>query len=66
MQSLFVGGWQPEATNGTTQPWGRADQARDTQPGPEACWEKDGSVEPMGLTDMDDDEREVSLYKMRA
>ncbi|KAF2162079.1 hypothetical protein M409DRAFT_69310 [Zasmidium cellare ATCC 36951] len=61
LQGSFVGGWQPDVTNGTAPAWGRADQARDPQPGPEACWEKDGSIEPLGLTDMDDDERELFM-----
>ncbi|KAK3711322.1 kinesin-like protein [Vermiconidia calcicola] len=60
LSNLYLGGWQPDATNGAANAsWGRADHGRDTQLGPEVCWDKDGSVEPLGLTDMDDEEREL-------
>lgn len=60
LQGLLMGGFHPDVANGTASGWARVEQSRDSQPGPEACWEKDGSVVPLGLTDMDDDEREVS------
>lgn len=55
----LVGGWQPDITNGSTSSWGRNDNGRDAQPGPELAWDRDGTGEPLGLSDMDDDEREV-------
>lgn len=59
LPDLFVGGWQPDVPNGTSASWGRTEHHRDTQPGPDICWNRDGTNEPMGLIEMDDEEREV-------
>ena len=60
LSDLYIGGWQPDVANGTAgASWSRSEQSRDTQPGPDICWDKDGSIEPLGLIDMDDEEREV-------
>lgn len=62
LPNLYVGGWQPELTNGSgSASWGRSEHSRDSQPAPDICWDKDGSVEPLGLIDMDEEEREVGL-----
>lgn len=68
LPSLFVGGWQPDggasaaASNGAAAPapWGRLDANRDAQPGADVCWDSDAGGEPLGLIEMDDEEREVS------
>lgn len=60
LPTLFAGAQQADAANGTSATWGRMEHNRDTQPGPEVCWDRGGAVEPLGLTDMDDEEREVS------
>ena len=60
ISGLYVGGWQPDGTNGSgSAGWGRADHARDAQPGPDVCWDRNGTTEPRGMYDMDDEEREV-------
>lgn len=60
LHGLYVGGWQPDITNGATSAgWGRAEHSRDAQPAPDICWDRDGSVEPLGLAEMDEEEREV-------
>ncbi|KAK5175418.1 kinesin-like protein [Saxophila tyrrhenica] len=60
LQDLYVGGWQPDSTNGLgSASWGRSDNTRDNQPGPDVCWDKDGSIEPLGLSEMDREEREL-------
>lgn len=60
LPSLYIGGWQPDAPNGvSTGSWGRSDTSRDSQPGPDICWDRDGSIEPLGLVEMDDEEKEV-------
>lgn len=62
LPNLYVGGWQPDLANGANAAaWGRSDQARDNQPGPDICWDRHGNVEPLGLTDMDEEEREVRI-----
>jgi PERQ amino acid-rich with GYF domain-containing protein len=62
LPDLYVAGWEPIQTNGVSLGgWGRRDeQAKDHAPGPEVCWDKDGTTIPLGLVDMDDEEREVS------
>jgi len=62
LSPLFVAGWEPTQTNGVSLGgWGRRDEqaAKDHVPGPEVCWEKDGSTGPLGLVDMNDEEKEV-------
>ena len=55
-----MGGWNPgtasSSFNGT---WARQDDHRESSTGPEVCWDYDGSVQPLGLVDMADDEKEV-------
>ncbi|KAK3670376.1 kinesin-like protein [Recurvomyces mirabilis] len=60
LPDLYVGGWHPDIANGSSSAsWGRAEHTRDAQPGPDLCWDKDGSVQPLGLREMDDEEREL-------
>lgn len=60
LSRLFIGGWHPEAGNGPSNAsWGRAENSRDNQPGAELCWDKGGSIEPLGLVEMDEEEKEV-------
>lgn len=65
LSDLFVGGWHPDMTNGASAGWARNEHSRDNQPGPDVCWERDGMAEPLGLVDMDDDEREVRLNHIK-
>lgn len=39
--------------------WGRRDDKESA--GPEICWDHEGSVLPLGLTEMTDEEREVCV-----
>ncbi|GIZ36935.1 hypothetical protein CKM354_000040000 [Cercospora kikuchii] len=55
----LVGGWQPDITNGAAAGWGRGDNNRDTLPGPDLAWDREGTSEPLGLVEMDDEEREL-------
>ncbi len=67
LHELYVGGWQPDGTNGSgSASWGRSENIRDSQPGPDLCWDRDGSVEPLGLSEMDHEEREVSGLQAHA
>lgn len=59
LSAHLVGGWQPDIPNGSSASWGRNDSLRDAPPGPEMAWDREGTGEPLGLSDMDDDEREV-------
>ncbi|WPG97307.1 Hypothetical protein R9X50_00008100 [Acrodontium crateriforme] len=57
LNDLYVGGWQPDDVNGASTTWGQ--QGRDVQQGPEICWDRGGNVAPLGLHEMDDEEREL-------
>ena len=60
LSDMYIGGWHPDTANGVgSSSWGRNDQNRENQPGSDVCWDRDGSVEPLGLVEMDDEEREV-------
>ncbi|KAK5112256.1 hypothetical protein LTR62_004417 [Meristemomyces frigidus] len=60
LPDLFVGGWHPDLPNGSSSAgWGRSEHVRDTQPGPDLCWDRNGSMHPLGLTDMNDEERDL-------
>jgi len=57
---LFMGEWNPTdpsaASNGS---WARRDENKDPTSGPEICWDHGGNVEPLGLLDMTDEEKDV-------
>lgn len=60
ISDLYVDGWSPEGVNGSNHGgWGRREDREPT--GPEICWDHDGSVLPMGLIDMTDEERAVII-----
>ncbi|KAL2872824.1 uncharacterized protein BJX67DRAFT_20591 [Aspergillus lucknowensis] len=56
----FVADWNPHiespSANGV---WGKRDDHKDNPTGPEVCWEHGGQVEPLGLVEMTEDEKET-------
>lgn len=64
--SLSMGARESHATNGVTgASWGRNhDHSRDAQSGVEQCWDRDGSIEPLSLRDLTDEEREVCCHSV--
>ncbi|KAL5338769.1 hypothetical protein BJX70DRAFT_398323 [Aspergillus crustosus] len=60
VSDYFVADWHPHndssAANGA---WGKREDHKDTSTGPEVCWDHGGHVEPLGLVDMTDDEKET-------
>lgn len=65
LTSLYVAGWEPNTANGhSSSGWNRRDEvSREHAPGSEICWEQDGSVVPVGLSELTDEEKEVCLSK---
>lgn len=58
----FVADWNPHVeTSALNGAWGKRDDLKDAPSGPEVCWDHGGNVEPLGLMDMTDDEKEVCL-----
>ncbi|KAI4191394.1 MAG: hypothetical protein LQ348_003528, partial [Seirophora lacunosa] len=55
---LYMDGWNPTSANGMPNgSWSRKDDSTDGPPGPEICWRHDGNVQPLGLTEMTDEEQ---------
>lgn len=64
VNELFVDGWSPGAVNGTSNGgWGKRDENKDAV-GPDICWDHEGSVGPMALQEMSEEEKEV--YRIAA
>ena len=62
LSDLYVDGWNPNYTNGTTNGgWGKRDDHKDAT-GPEICWDHEGSVHPLALAEMTEEEKEVAHY----
>ena len=58
LDDLYVEGWNPASANGgSSGGWGKRDDHKDG--GPEICWDHEGSVHPIGLIEMSEEEREV-------
>ncbi|KAL4920183.1 hypothetical protein BDW62DRAFT_177829 [Aspergillus aurantiobrunneus] len=56
----FVADWNPHIeTPSLNGAWGKRDDHKDDPSGPEVCWDHGGQVEPLGLMDMTDDEKET-------
>ncbi|CAF9939940.1 MAG: hypothetical protein ALECFALPRED_008381 [Alectoria fallacina] len=59
VNELFVDGWSPGAVNGTSNGgWGKRDDNKDAV-GPDICWDHEGSVGPMALQEMSEEEKEA-------
>lgn len=59
LKEIFLGGWEPlENKTGAHNQAGRGD-GKDSVPGPEVCWNYNADVEPLGLTSMSEEERQV-------
>jgi PERQ amino acid-rich with GYF domain-containing protein len=55
----FMGNWDPRnPSTGSNGTWGKKDE-KDGISGPEICWVHGGKVDPLGLIEMDDEEKEV-------
>lgn len=69
LSELYAGGWEPQATNGASGgAWGRSiEHGKENPPGPDVCWDREGNMQPMGLNEMTEEEKEVSLcYSVHA
>lgn len=63
LNDLFVDGWTPGAVNGTSNGgWGKRDDLKDSA-GPDICWDPEGTVQPMGILEFSQEEKEVDIAK---
>ncbi|KAL8822529.1 MAG: hypothetical protein Q9191_006737, partial [Dirinaria sp. TL-2023a] len=58
---LFVEGWSPNAVNGISHGgWGKRDDHKEQQShGAEICWDHEGTVQPLSLIEMNDEEKQA-------
>ncbi|KAF2135521.1 uncharacterized protein K452DRAFT_323015 [Aplosporella prunicola CBS 121167] len=63
LADLYAGSWEPNSMNGASgTSWGRShDHAKENQPGAEVCWEREGHMQPVGLVDLTNEEKEHFL-----
>ncbi|KAF4533825.1 GYF domain-containing protein [Lasiodiplodia theobromae] len=61
LDALYAGGWEPQSLNGASGgAWGRShEHGKENPPGPDVCWDRDGSMQPLGLTEMTEEEKEA-------
>jgi PERQ amino acid-rich with GYF domain-containing protein len=61
LDSLYVNSWEPNISNGTSSAtWGRRDEHnKEGQVGADICWDRGGSVDPLNLRNLTEEEREV-------
>lgn len=56
---LFVDGWSPGLVNGMNSVgWGKRDDMKEAA-GPDICWDHEGSVNPIAMQEMSEEEKEV-------
>ena len=58
INELLLDGWTPGVNGTSNGGWGKRDDHKDAS-GPEICWDRDGSVQPLAFLDMSAEEREV-------
>ncbi|KAI4261513.1 MAG: hypothetical protein L6R42_003290, partial [Xanthoria sp. 1 TBL-2021] len=60
VSDLYVDGWLPSSANGITNGgWSRTDELKEGSAGPEMCWDHEGKVQPLALSDMTEQEKEA-------
>lgn len=60
VDNLFVDGWNPAAVNGTSNGgWGKRDDNKEAA-GPDICWDHQGTINPISLQKMSEEEEEVT------
>ncbi|EOD49817.1 gyf domain-containing protein [Neofusicoccum parvum] len=60
LDGLYAGGWEPQSMNGASGgAWGRShEHGKENPPGPDVCWDREGRMHPLGLSDMTEEEKE--------
>ncbi|KAL8679347.1 MAG: hypothetical protein Q9186_004352 [Xanthomendoza sp. 1 TL-2023] len=60
VSDLFVDGWHPASANGMSNGgWSRKEELKEGSAGPEMCWDHDGKVQPLSLSEMTEQEKEA-------
>ena len=61
VNDLLLDGWSPTPNGTNNSGWGRKDDHKEST-GPEICWDHSGSVQPISLSEMTVEEKEVSRF----
>jgi len=65
VEEYFVADWDPHTVSAPANgAWGKRDDHKNNSAGPEVCWDHGGQVEPLGLTGMTENEREVGVLSL--
>ncbi|KAL8869582.1 MAG: hypothetical protein Q9174_004169, partial [Haloplaca sp. 1 TL-2023] len=60
ISNLYVDGWNPHPSKGMTNGgWSAKDGHEHGLMGSDICWDQDGKVQPLGLVDMTEQEKEI-------
>ncbi len=63
VSDLYVDGWHPSSANGMTNGgWSRKDELKEGSAASEMCWDHEGKVQPLALSDMTEQEKEVCYF----
>ncbi|MCJ1392598.1 hypothetical protein MMC18_005468 [Xylographa bjoerkii] len=55
----LIEGWNPNTSSGASNgAWNRRDDHKDGSNGPEICWDYEGSIQPLGLMEFSEEEKE--------
>jgi PERQ amino acid-rich with GYF domain-containing protein len=62
LADIFTGDWDPFQGRESHNPaWGRREEGKDPNVGPEICWDRHAAAEPLALIQLSDEEREVRI-----
>ena len=59
LPNILTEGWTPGGSSATSNGWGRREDPKEGVASAEVCWDYDGMVQPLGLMNMTDEEKEV-------
>ena len=64
VSDLMIGDWPSGLGNGgLSSSWNRSEERQEAAHGLDLCWDHSGSHEPLGLTDMTEEELEVGIVR---
>lgn len=66
LSAIFTGGWDPLDGRDTANSaaWGRRDEGKEQNIGPEVCWDHSATIEPLAMVQMSEEEREVRPIRL--
>jgi len=65
LAELYVGDQDGTSQNGAGQSKWARNELKDNGTGPDICWDRGGGIEPLGLVDLTEEEKEVCFSQSR-